>query len=174
MSLVWRSVIPCAAPTAAPFLSTAKEREERTPSKPRFCNPSAAEVLPASVPSGHANRDVQNLCLAFASSLRLHPRRALRLCWPGGTGGASASAVGRREGTPPYGGLPANGAQGSASRTTRSRACTAPHAKNHVIAKPVRTLAVAIRNTKNKFPSSEVIVYVRSIPYPQLFYHRSH
>ena len=124
--------------------------------------------------SNHANLTLQNSRLAFASSLRLQPRRALRLCWPGGTGGASASAVGRREGTPPYGGLPANGAQGSASRTTRSRACTAPHAKNHVIAKPVRTLAVAIRNTKNKFPSSEVIVYVRSIPYPQLFYHRSH
>mgnify|MGYP007100289042 CR=1 FL=1 len=38
----WRSVSPSAAvvmsPTA-PFLSAAKEREERTPSKPRFWNP---------------------------------------------------------------------------------------------------------------------------------------
>ena len=55
--------------------------------------------------SNHANLALQNSRLAFASSLRLHPRRALRLCWPGGTGETSASAVGRREGTPPYGGL---------------------------------------------------------------------
>ncbi len=68
--------------------------------------------------SNHASLALQNSHLAFASSLRLHPRRALRLCWPGGTGETSASAVGRREGTPPYGGLSANGAQGSASRTT--------------------------------------------------------
>ena len=68
--------------------------------------------------SNHANLALQNSRLAFASSLRLHPRRALRLCWPGGTGETSASAVGRREGTPPYGGLSANGAQGLASRTT--------------------------------------------------------
>ena len=59
--------------------------------------------------SNHANLTLQNSHLAFASSLRLHPRRALRLCWPGGTGEASASAVGRREGTPPYGGLSVNG-----------------------------------------------------------------
>ena len=32
--------------------------------------------------SNHANLTLQNLHLAFASSLRLHPRRALRLCWP--------------------------------------------------------------------------------------------
>ena len=38
------------SPTA-PFLSAAKEREERTPPKPRFWNPSAAEVLPVTVPS---------------------------------------------------------------------------------------------------------------------------
>ena len=31
--------IPCAVPPAAPFLSAAKEREERTPPKPRFWNP---------------------------------------------------------------------------------------------------------------------------------------
>ncbi len=34
------------------------------------------------VPFCHANQDEQTLCLAFVSSLRLHPRRAPRLCWP--------------------------------------------------------------------------------------------
>ena len=42
---------------------------------------SAAEVLTVSVPFSHANRNKQTLCFAFASSLRLPPRRALRLCW---------------------------------------------------------------------------------------------
>ena len=72
-------------------------------------------------------------CFRIVSASPSATRSALVLAWR--DGGASASAVGRREGTPPYGGLPASGAQGSASRTTRSRACTAPHAKNHVIAR---------------------------------------
>ena len=39
--LAWQSVIPLRPPMppAAPFLSAAKEREERTPPKPRFWNP---------------------------------------------------------------------------------------------------------------------------------------
>ena len=38
---LWQSVIPLRPPMppAAPFLSAAKEREERTPPKPRFWNP---------------------------------------------------------------------------------------------------------------------------------------
>ena len=49
-----------------------------------------------------AFESVQILRRAFVSSLCLIPRRAPRLCWPGGTGKTSASAVRRREGTPPY------------------------------------------------------------------------
>ena len=63
---------------------------------------SAAEVPTVPAPFRHANWSVRNSCRAFASSLRLHPRRALRLCWPGETGKTSAPTVRRREGTPPY------------------------------------------------------------------------
>ena len=63
---------------------------------------SAAEVLPVPVSFSHANQDKQISCLAFTWPLRLHLRCAPRLCWPGGTGKTSASAVRRREGTPPY------------------------------------------------------------------------
>ena len=44
-------------PPAAPFLSAAKEREERTPPKPRFWNPSAAKVPTALVSFCPANRN---------------------------------------------------------------------------------------------------------------------
>ena len=54
---------------------------------------SAAEVPTALFPIHHANRSAQNSCLAFASSLHLIPRRAPRLCCPGLTGKAFASAV---------------------------------------------------------------------------------
>ncbi len=47
---------------------------------------SAAEVPTALFSIHHANRSAQNSCLAFASSLRLIPRRAPRLCCPGLTG----------------------------------------------------------------------------------------
>ena len=63
---------------------------------------SAAGVLTVPVPSCPANWSVQNLCLAFAWSLRLIPRRALRLCWPGGTGKTSAPIVRRDVGIAPY------------------------------------------------------------------------
>ena len=46
-----------ALPPAAPFLSAAKEREERTPPKPRFWNPSAAKVPTALVSFCPANRN---------------------------------------------------------------------------------------------------------------------
>ena len=54
---------------------------------------SAAEVPTARFSIHHANRSAQNSCLAFASSLRLIPRRAPRSCWPDGTGLPSASTV---------------------------------------------------------------------------------
>ena len=79
---------PCITPPVAPFLSAAKEREKRTPPKP------------GAVKSA----------LAFAYSLRLIPRRALRLCWPGGTGETSASAVRGDVGIAPYGFLSVTGA----------------------------------------------------------------
>ena len=47
---------------------------------------SATEVLIVSVPSCPTNRITQISCRAFASSLRLTPRRAPRLCWPIETG----------------------------------------------------------------------------------------
>ena len=63
---------------------------------------SAAGVPAVSVPSCPANWSVQILRLAFASSLRIHPRRATRLCWPGGTGKTSAPIVRRDVGIAPY------------------------------------------------------------------------
>ena len=63
---------------------------------------SAAEAPTVSASFCPANRSVQNLCRPFVSSLRPHPRRALRLCWPGETGKTSAATARRREGTPPY------------------------------------------------------------------------
>ena len=43
--------------------------------------------------SGHANAALWNSCFTFVWPLRLIPRRAPRLCWPGGTGLPSASTV---------------------------------------------------------------------------------
>ena len=102
-----RNTLRCAAsarkcrPWLPFFLQRKKGRKERRQNQ-GFGILSALEVPSASVPFGPANRDVQNLCLAFVWSLRLIPRRALRLCWSGGTGKICASTVGRREDTPPY------------------------------------------------------------------------
>ena len=60
--------------------------------------------------SNHANLALQNSHLAFAYSLRLMLRCALRLCWPGGTGETSASAVRGDVGIAPYGFLSVTGA----------------------------------------------------------------
>ena len=57
---------------------------------------SAAEAPTVSASFCPANRFVQNLCRPFVSSLRPHPRRALRLCWPGETGKTSAATARRR------------------------------------------------------------------------------
>ena len=83
------------------FLRRKKGRKERRQNQ-GFEILSAAEVPTVSISFLHANRSSQNSYLSFASSLRLIPRRAPRLCWPGGTGKTSASTVRRREGTPPY------------------------------------------------------------------------
>ncbi len=83
------------------FLRQKKGRKERRQNQ-GFGILFAAGVSSASVSSYLADRDVQNLHLASAWPLRLIPRRATRLCWPGGTGKTSAPTVRRREGTPPY------------------------------------------------------------------------
>ena len=89
-------------PTAAPFLSAAKEREERTPSKPRFCNPSAAEVPSASVlPTPRIG--ICKIRAVLSYGLCVSIRDALCACAGlAGWGETSASTVRRREGTPPY------------------------------------------------------------------------
>ena len=63
---------------------------------------SAAEVPTVSISFLHANRSSQNSYLSFASSLRLIPRRAPRLCCPGLTGKIFASTVRRHVGIAPY------------------------------------------------------------------------
>ena len=63
---------------------------------------SAAEVPTVSISFLHANRSSQNSYLSFASSLRLIPRRAPRLCCPGLTGKIFVSTVRRDVGIAPY------------------------------------------------------------------------
>ena len=82
------------------FLRRKKGRKERRQNQ-GFEILSAAEVLPVPVSFSHANQDKQISCLAFTWPLRLHPRRAPRLCWPILTGLFSASPVGRGAHTPP-------------------------------------------------------------------------
>ena len=96
------NTLRCAVPTAAPFLSAAKEREERTPSKPRFCNPSAAEVPSASVlPTPRIG--ICKIRAVLSYGLCVSIRDALGACAGlAGWGETSASIVRRREGTPPY------------------------------------------------------------------------
>ena len=85
------------------FLRRKKGRKERRQNQ-GFEILSAAEVLPVPVSFSYANQDKQISCLAFTWSLRLHLRRAPRLCWPILTGLFSASPVGRGAHTPPHGG----------------------------------------------------------------------
>ena len=82
------------------FLRRKKGRKERRQNQ-GFEILSAAEVLPVPVSFSHANQDKQISCLAFTWPLRLHLRRAPRLCWPILTGLFSASLVGRGAHTPP-------------------------------------------------------------------------
>ena len=101
-----------AIPYAAPLISTCLRRDtfcqqRQKVSKDRRQNQgfeilSAAEVPTVSIFSLHANRSSQNSYLSFASSLRLIPRRAPRLCCPGLTGIIFASTVRRAVGITPY------------------------------------------------------------------------
>ena len=106
---LWQSVIPCAAPFAPANASggvlpaSSGRKYPKNAAKTHGSGIlSAAEAPTVSASFCPANWFVQNLCRPFVSSLRPHPRRTLRLCWPGETGKTSASTVRRREGTPPY------------------------------------------------------------------------
>ena len=103
---------------------------------------SAAEVPSVPVPSCPANWFLQILCLAFASSLRLIPRRAPRLCWFGGTGKTSALTVRWGPLALPCKPFRRGDPCGRPSHNHRT-SCKKP-----VIAKPVRKLAAAIRIPK--------------------------
>ncbi len=101
-----------AIPYAAPLISTCLQRDtfcqqRQKVSKDRRQNQgfeilSAAEAPTVSISFLHANRSSQNSRLSFASSLRLIPRHAPRLCCPGLTGKIFVSTVQRDVGIAPY------------------------------------------------------------------------
>ena len=91
------------------FLRRKKGRKERRQT-PWFWNPFRGRGADCTGPFQPRERGAVKSALAFAYSLRLIPRRALRLCWPGGTGETSASAVRGDVGIAPYGFLSVTGA----------------------------------------------------------------
>ena len=93
---------------------------------------SAAEVTFTSVHFRHANRDMQISYLAFASSLRLIPRRAPRLCWPIETGSLCVCRAAGSAPHPPRQGtraLPYKPSCRAAPMCAAARSCAAPMQK---------------------------------------------
>ena len=142
----WQSALPDNGLASGGSLSFCGERKggKNAAKTHGFGILSAAEVPSVPVPSCPANWFLQILCLAFASSLRLIPRRAPRLCWFGGTGKTSALTVRWGPLALPCKPFRRGDPCGRPSHNHRT-SCKKP-----VIAKPVRKLAAAIRFLKMK------------------------
>ena len=93
-----------------PFFRRRKKGRKERRQTPWFWNPFRGRGADCTGPFQPREPGAVKSAFAFAYSLRLIPRRALRLCWPGGTGEPSASAVRGDVGIAPHGFLSVTGA----------------------------------------------------------------